>query len=233
MKKISLLAALGLVIASLMLTATQLSAGAQGTGPKKTPSPFLTGTPGTPVAPPQNPAPSNGVGGQNTPGAMATVQAVLHGKPTIYRGTIKNVNGTSVTITLADSTDVTLGITPDTQIRVPGPKAQGDTLVIGMRVVAKAFTDSNNNLVARSIIVIPGQPVRVHRVGTVTAYTAGASITIKATDGSSYTFTLTPSTRILPEGSAVTVGAHVTIIAPRDPSSLVWTATGIVVHAGP
>ena len=71
----------------------------------------------------------------------------------------------------------TISLTSDTHINVPGPKAQGDTLLVGMHVIVMAFPDANNNLVARAVLVIPGQPVRVHRVGPVTPYTAGASIT--------------------------------------------------------
>src|SRR5512143_977022 len=199
MKKISLLAALALVAVSLMLVTIQVMAGADAVGPKKTPSPFaVTGTPGTGLPPGPPSGASNGMGPQVPPGPPANPQsnsqAGLHGKPTIYRGTIQLVSSSSLTLTLVDGSSVTMGITPDTKIRVPGPKANGDTLVVGMHVVAMAITDSNNNLVARAVMAIPGQPVRVHRVGTVTAYTAGSSITIKATDGNTYIFTLTSAT---------------------------------------
>ena len=95
-----------------------------------------------------------------------------------------------------------------------------------------AFTDQDGNLMARSVMAIPGQPIRVHRVGWVTEYLEGTSITIQASDGQLYTFSLTDTTKILPPGqeSALVVGARVTIIAPRDPSGLGWTAIGIVVH---
>lgn len=86
--------------------------------------------------------------------------------------------------------------------------------------------------VARAIIAIPGKPTIVHRVGTVTEYTPGISITILAVDGNTYPFTFTADTRILPADRAVelAVGSRVTVIAPRDPGALSWTATGIVVH---
>ncbi len=101
-----------------------------------------------------------------------------------------------------------------------------------MNAMVQARRDESNNLVARSIMIIPGKPVRTHRVGEVTAYTEGESITILAKDGNSYTFTLTADTKILPPERAeeLAVGSWVTIIAPRDPASLGWTAQGIVVH---
>jgi hypothetical protein len=167
-----------------------------------------------------------------TPGAQATAQAGLHGKPGHFRGTITSVSTASLTLALADGSSATFVLTPDTRIQVPGPKAQGDVLVIGMQAMVLAFGDSGSGWTARSVMAIPGQPVRVHRVGEVTAYAAGVSITITATDGQSYTFAVTGDTKILPPEQAGTlaVGSRVTIIAPRDPSTITWTATGIVVH---
>ncbi len=171
----------------------------------------------------------------HTPGAQATLHAGLHGKPQIIHGTISAVDAASVTITPEGGSPVKIGLTPATKIHVPGPQSAGDTLLVGMRAVAMAYTDpATNELVARMVNVIPGQPMRVHRVGKVTAYTAGSSITILATDGNSYTFALTADTKILPAGQAANLafGSLVTIIAPRVPSSLTWTAKGIVVHGG-
>ena len=78
----------------------------------------------------------------------------------------------------------------------------------------------------------PGKPPKVHRVGIVTAYTPGTSITIQAKNGMTYTFTLTESAKILPleRTNQLTVGRRVTIIAPRDVTSGGWRALGIVVH---
>ncbi len=247
MKKLHILAVLG-VIAALALITTQALASVGATLPEApggTHGPPMTPTvgPGTGTPTPNQP----GGGPPLVPGAQATAQAngqgqqgqqgqqAAHGGPTILRGTIATLvpptSPTSMTIQLADGSSQTIGLTTDTNIKVPGPKSEGDTLLVGMHVVVMAFPDQSNNLVARMVLAIPGQPVRVHRVGTVTAYSAGTSITIKATDGNTYTFSLTSGTQILPSGSQVTVGSVVTIIAPRDPSTLVWTATGIVVHA--
>ncbi|HEX2697769.1 MAG TPA: hypothetical protein VHM28_08675, partial [Anaerolineales bacterium] len=115
-----------------------------------------------------------------------------------------------------------------------GHKDSGATLQVGMQAMVQAMDDGAGNLVALSVMAIPGQPTLVHRVGWVTDYTftpgVGGSITIRASDGNTYTFTLAADTKILPPGSQVNPNSRVTIIAPRDPSSLGWTALGIVVH---
>ena len=219
-----LIVLIGLVGATTHALASPLAVAAKSTGnPHETPTPEGT----LPVVTPD-------VHGKppKTPGAAATAHAGLHGKPLIYRGTITGVDASSLSLTLLDGSSVTVGLTPDTKIHVPGPQSMGDTLSMGMHVVVMAFNDQGNMPVARMVIVIPGQPVRAHRVGNVTAYTAGSSITIQATDGATYTFSLTGDTRILlqDQASSLAVGSRVTIIAPRVPSSLGWTATGIVVH---
>lgn len=245
MKKIYLLAVLGVLVGISLVTSQALASGASGVilpqapggthGPPDTPTAGPSPTPGPVQNPPSNNPQSNPP--SNLPAPAQTAQAAHpsqgQGKPQIFRGELTMVSPTSITLKQSDGTLVVIGLTTDTKIRVPGPKSQGDTLLVGMQVVVMAFTDSSNNLVARFVISIPGQPLIVHRVGTVTAYTAGSSITIKATDGNSYTFTLTSDTKILPEGSTVALNSLVTIIAPRDPSTLIWTATGIVVHSSP
>jgi hypothetical protein len=100
-----------------------------------------------------------------------------------------------------------------------------------MQVVVQTIADADGGSVARSVAVIPGKPALTHRVGTVTAYAAGVSITIRAVDGDAYTFSLTTDTKILPlQASELGVDALVTVIAPRDPAAAGSTTTGIVVH---
>jgi hypothetical protein len=102
----------------------------------------------------------------------------------------------------------------------------------GMMAAIQATRDPGSGaLTARIVVIIPGKPMLHHVVGWVTQY-SGTSITIKAHDGNSYTFSLSGDTKILPEERAaeLTVGSFVTIIAPRDPSSTQRTAQGIVVH---
>ena len=221
MKRIFLLASLTLAISLSLITTQVLASPASAVGAKG--GPPGTGTPG----PQHTPGPP-----AKTPGAQATEHAGLNGKPQIFHGTISAVNSSSLTLTLTDGTSKTFGLTNDTRIKIPGPNGSGSTLQVGMRAVVMAFTDSNNNLIARAVMAIPSQPLRVHRVGWVTAYTAGVSITIKTSDGSTSTFALTANTKILPANLAnqLAVGSFVTIIAPRVPSALGWAATGIVIH---
>ncbi len=212
------------VLIGLLAATSQALAGPALIAAKNTHNPHSTALPpattGTAGAP------------SHVPGGPATANALLHGKPHLYRGTVAGVTESSLTLTLLDGTPMTIGLSPDTKIHVPGPQSMGDTLSVGMRVAVLAFNDQNNSPVARMVVVIPGQPVRAHRVGKVTAYTPGVSITIQATDGAAYTFSLNADTRILPQSQAASlaVGSLVTVIAPRVPSSQGWTATGIVVH---
>ncbi len=219
MKRIFLFAALTLV-ASLSLITTQVLASPLNVVSAKG---HPTGTPGpqhTPGVPPV------------TPGAQATEHANTNGRPQVFHGTISAVDSSSLTLTLTDGSSKTFSLNNQTRINIPGPNGSGAALQVGMRAVVMAFTDQNNNLVARAVMAIPGQPLRVHRVGWVTAYTAGSSITIRAMDGSTSTLALTGNTKILPANSAnqLAVGSFVTIIAPRVPSAMGWTAIGIVVH---
>lgn len=219
MKKISLLLAFTLLAGMFFATTQAFASPGTTVDAKKTP-----GTPGPPAG--HTPGP------QNTPGAQATAHAGQHGKPLIYRGTIAAVDASGLTLTLADGSSVSVALTPDTRIRIPGPQNSADTLQPGMTAMVMAYDDGNGTLTARSVMAIPGQPVRVHRVGWVTDYVPGTSITIQASDGNSYTFNLTADTKILPADRAgdLAVGARVTIIAPRNPGGTGWAAIGIVVH---
>lgn len=175
-------------------------------------------------------------GMQKTPGVQATLKAEergVKGKHENYKGTITAVDGSSITLTLKDGTSVTVALTADTRIRIAkGKDATPGGLVAGMNVMVQAIRAEDDSLTARAVVAIPGKPAKTHRVGIVTAYVAGGSITIQAKDGQTYTFLLTADTKILPAErlELLVVGARVTIICPRDVSSLDRTATGIVVH---
>ena len=183
-----------------------------------------------------------GTPGPNTPGAQATEKADdkgsneaknPKGKHEHYKGTVTAVDSGSLTLTQRDGSSVTIGLTADTRIKFPGRKDSAPTaLQTGMNVTVQAIRDQSNNLVARMVMVIPGKPSKIHRVGVVTAYTAGQSITIKDKNGDSFTFSLSPETKLLPAERAdlLSIGARVTVIAPRDPSSGDLTARGIVIH---
>lgn len=178
----------------------------------------------------------------HTPGAPATEKANgngnnlannPHGKHEHFKGTVSSVDSGSLTLTLREGSSVIVGLTSDTQMKFPGSKDSAPANIQnGMTVSVQAIRDQSNNLVALRVMVIPGKPSKIHRVGIVTAYTAGSSITIQDKDGNSYTFTLTGETKLLPAERAGTlaVGLRVTIIAPRDPASGGVTVQGIVIH---
>ena len=181
--------------------------------------------------------------GPNTPGAKATEKAIEdalqqqagnpHGKHENYKGTVSAADSTSITLTLRDGSSVTVGLSADTRIKFAGPKSFAPASIQpGMNAMVQAIRDQGGNLIARAVMVIPGKPSKIHRVGTVTEYTAGSSITIQDKDGNSYTFALTGETRLLPAArmDTLAVGSRVTIIAPRDPASGGVTVKGIVIH---
>jgi hypothetical protein len=206
-KKVSLLMSVGLIVSLLLLTTQAFAARPVSVDAKN--------TPGTP------------------PGKPTGGPGKTHGKPQHFKGIIKAAGAGSLTLTLDDGTDVNFIIGPDTRIKAPGIKGETDAVLqVGLQAMVQAVADDGGNLVARSIMIIPGKPVLAHRVGWVTEYTPGVSITIQAHDGNLYTFTLLPDAKILPAERAgeLAVGSRVTIIAPRDPASLGWTAFGIVVH---
>jgi hypothetical protein len=179
----------------------------------------------------------------HTPGAMATKQAIQRategkgkplGKRVNYKGTISSVDAASLTLTLEDGSFVTFGLTVETSIKIPtlGRSATVADLYPGAKASVHALQDETGWLTALKVLVIPGKPILAHRVGVVTDYQPGVSITIQAKDGNLYTFLLTAETKILPADRAdqLVVGARVTIIAPRDVAGGTLTASGIVIH---
>lgn len=180
--------------------------------------------------------------GANTPGAQATAKAEdkdnkqsdkPKGKHENFKGTVTAVDSASITLTLRDGSSVTVGLTSDTRIKFPGPKDSAPAgIEVGANAMVQAIRDESGSLTARMVMIIPGKPSKIHRVGTVTAYTAGSSITIQDKDGNTFTFTITSDTKLLPAERAdqLAVGSRVTIIAPRDPAGGGVTVKGIVIH---
>jgi hypothetical protein len=177
-----------------------------------------------------------------TPGAKATEKANEHapkqagkpqGKHENFKGIISAVDSSSITLTLRDGSSVTIGLSADTRMKFPGPKTStpGD-IQPGMKAMVQALRDQNDSLMARRVMIIPGKPTKIHRVGLVTEYIPGSSITIQDKEDNTYTFALTGETKLLPAERAGTlaVGSRVTIIAPRDPASGGVTVKGIVIH---
>jgi len=155
-------------------------------------------------------------------------------KPMNYQGSIAAVDAGSLTLTLKDGSSLVFVLNADTKVEVPtlGHDATVADLKVGENVIVRATKDGTGSLVADIILVVPGKPEKVHRVGTVTDYQPGASITIRDKDGNLFTFLITPQTKILPPDRAgqLGVGSRVTIITPRDVAHGTLTAAGIVVH---
>jgi len=178
-----------------------------------------------------------------TPGAKATEKAneqaakqadKPHGKHEHYKGIVTAVDASSLTLTLRDGSSVTVSLSADTRVKFPGPEDSAPTgIQPGMSVMVQAVRDQSNNLIASKIMVIPGKPSKIHRVGIVTEYAAGSSITIQDKKGNTYTFALSAETKLLPaeRAGALGVGSLVTIIAPRDPASGGVSVKGIVIHS--
>jgi phage baseplate assembly protein gpV len=174
------------------------------------------------------------------PGAPATQKAIERAtqgvgnpdnKKKTYKGIVASASASNLTLTLKDGSSVTFTITSDTKIQIP--TLSRNAMATDIQVGAQALVQADSALNALRINIIPGRPVSVHRVGTVTAYTAGASITIQDKDGNSSTFTINADTKILPQSQAgqLAVGVRVTIISRRDPTGGQLAAQGIVVQS--
>ena len=135
--------------------------------------------------------------------------------------------------------DITVLVDGSTRFSVEGKESAAfKDLKVGDRVNVNGTRDSNNDLVAKIVHVIPSKASFQHFVGTIepASYTAASgttkgSITIKdRRTGQDVTFVVTSSTKIeLPQGqTAPASGDLVTIVATEDSSG--YTATGIAVE---
>jgi len=151
-----------------------------------------------------------------------------------YQGIVLEVTPSSLTLTLEDGTNLLAGITESTKIQIPslGKDAAVGDILPGVKASIQIQAGESGEWIALRIHVIPGKPAKIHRVGIVTEYIAGTSITIQSRDDQLYTFLVTPDTKILPEERMGELAASrlVTIICPRDVTGGPHTAIGIVVH---
>jgi len=211
MKKHWLIILFSTLLIAFLATAQVMAAGVGGNPPKKP-----THTPQATKTGPQKKGP-----------------AALHARHQYYTGSIQVVSATSLVLVLREGSTQSFVLDSNTIVKVPtlGQSASVSDLHAGQKVGVHTV-DNNGSLIARVIQVIPGKPVFMQRVGVVTAYTAGLSITITAEDGNAYTFAITSATRMLPSGPdrLLQVGSRVTIIMPRDVTGGIPTAAGIVVH---
>ena len=167
------------------------------------------------------------------------------GKPDHFRGVVTAKTDTTLTLKLADGSTQIIGVDASTIVKIPTMKnATLADLNLNVQVVVQARgTDSSGNPLASKILVVPGKPITVHRVGMVIAYTpangaTNGSITVKDQKGDTSTFVVTSTTKIIPESQASLLvagtnltGPTVTIISRRDPTGGPLTAEGIVIHS--
>lgn len=169
------------------------------------------------------------------------------GKKIHFRGVVTEVGEGSFVLDVG-GTLTTFMVDENTQIKIPtlGNTADLTMLNVGVKASVQAVEmtaeppaegeavvqQEEVQYLALKVQVIPGKPVRIHRVGVVINYQAGVSITIQAKDMQLYTFLLTETTKILPleRQADLKVGVWVTIISRRDPTGGPLTAQGIVVH---
>jgi uncharacterized protein DUF5666 len=217
MNKVRFLA-LAVVALTLLAITTQAFAGSMTIAPAKhTPGPHPTHEHG------------NGNQGQGHGNKANSCQ----GKRTVWRGVVTSADLATLNTTLADNSTVSFNLTGDTVIRVPGNHtATTADFQPGAKVMVFGCTDSSGALTALRIALVPGKPTKQHHVGVVTDYVAGSSITILAHNGQSYTYLLSPDTKILPKDRVdqLAVCSLVTVIFPRNKTGGDTTAAGIVVH---
>lgn len=150
------------------------------------------------------------------------------------QGKIAGISSDSLTLTMPDGAAEQYTITTGTVIKVPGldKPASVEDIPSGSQIVVQAYQAEDGSQVARYVLAIPAQPVHVHNVGLVTAYTPGQSITIKDQDGNLSTFQINGDVQILPGGYAGdVVASEVTIVSPRSLSGGTPMALGIVIHS--
>jgi ribosomal protein L21E len=153
-----------------------------------------------------------------------------------FVGNITSVSDNSLVVTTRNGT-VTIAVNSETKCKVPGvANATLENFDVGDRVAILAVevtTVSAVENVALHVILIPGRPIYIHRVGTIESYQAGASITLKDRKGESSTFIVTGDTKIIFKKGATNntepkVGDRATVIARRDPAVEQFTATAII-----
>ncbi len=142
-----------------------------------------------------------------------------------------NATPSSFVMTTKTSANVTIAVNGQTKYKIPGVKsATLANFKVGDKLAVLAVEANGGNL-ALNVNLIPGKPLSVQRVGTVTDYQADKSITLKGKKGESSTFVVTADTKIrLNRGATeVKIGEQAHVLARRDPASDQYTAKEILV----
>lgn len=214
-----------LIAGALVLLSSQAVAAPQSIEAKKTPA----GEDKAPGSVAAQKAEENALRKLEREAAKATPKV----KKENYLGTISAVDAGSVTLLLKDGSVLVFAVTEETRLAMPTLKeATLEKFELGRKVKVRAIRAEDDSLTALSMTLVPGKPVKKYRVGIVTEYTPGESITIQAKEDKLFTYLLTEDTKILPSEreELLQVGAKVTIISPRDLTRLDQTALKIVVH---
>jgi hypothetical protein len=214
------------MLVTFMTVTTVLAAPARATdGAKKTPDASETAKPGKGNS---DSKPGNSGNNGNKP-TKSPIYKVLN-----FQGIVMNVSSESMTLLRKDGTAVTLIFTPQSTVKVP-TNSKNSTIAdlqINMRVTVHAYMDlDTGEIYVRSINVIPGAPEQFNRVGTVSDYQPGVSITIADETGATQTFIVTVDTQIILQDPTLTlaVGSQVTIVTPLNDNADTPTAAAIVV----
>ncbi len=151
-----------------------------------------------------------------------------------FKGEVTSFDGS--VLVLSGKKGGTVTIDASTEIKVSGPADDLPTgaavIQAGQQVMVQAVKTDTGFLALR-VRIFPSKPAHIHRVGEVTAYQPGISITVKDKKGDTI-FTIDPRVKILPADRAdqLQVGAWVTIISPTSARKDAFqpVAKGIVVH---
>ena len=147
-----------------------------------------------------------------------------------FHGTVKSLAADSFVVTTKKHGDVSIKVNAETKYKVPGVKdATLANFHVTDRVNVLAVETSDGDL-ALHVNLVPGKPISIQRVGTITAYVAGTSITLKDKKGETSTFMIDAETKIEFKRGAteVKVGEQATVVARRDPSTDQYTARAIL-----
>ncbi|MBI2856916.1 MAG: hypothetical protein HYX95_01230, partial [Chloroflexi bacterium] len=158
-------------------------------------------------------------------GKIDQIKDLLKGKHQVM-GKVKAVEGNVITL----ENEKTVTVDKDTRFLAPPDKeASLADVKVGSNIVAQ-LEKKGDTVVARRVLIMPERPPVVAHVGKVTAFTAGASITIEDKKGETSRFAIDADTKIvLPEGVAgISIGDIVTIAV--KPGSEPPLARVITVH---
>jgi hypothetical protein len=170
---------------------------------------------------------------------VSAALANLDGKRNTFKGTVAAVNDGSLTLSLTNGDSITFVINGDTKIKMPEHDS-GATVAdvrIGMQAKVRAEQTEKEERgkkevwVALDIHILKSKPEKLHRVGIVTDYAAGARIAILAKDGNPYSFLITSDTKISPlhRANRLGIGSRVVIVAVREAANAEWVVRSIAI----